>query len=94
MSINVIRKQDYPDIWNSILEDFDIISQEHRRGSNFFVISKHIINEEFFPNHPELWGDWISGIYDPDYGADDEPRVLYRAKEIEKTIVVKEWVRV
>mgnify|MGYP000850612058 CR=1 FL=1 len=97
MTIDIIKKEDYEDIWNLILEDFDIISQDHRKYSSFYIVSKYIINEEFFPDHPELWGDWISDswLFDVEDGSSiDEPTILYRAKEVDKTVIIKEWVKV
>ena len=94
--INKITKEQYPDIWDSIIEDFyEMNEKEHRRGSNFYTNFIYEINEEYFPNNPELHGFWMSDtvIWDSDYGCDDEIKVLYRVEQKEKVITTKEWVR-
>jgi hypothetical protein len=95
--INKITKQEYPDIWESIVEDhYDTTEKEHRRGSNFYTNFIYNIDEEYFPNNPELHGFWMSDtvIWDSEYGCDDVPDVLYRVEQKEVQIVTKQWVMI
>jgi len=100
MTINKITKAEYPDLWPQIMDDYDIVTEEHRRGSNFFVTSLHTISEEFDPDYPQLWGLWISGrwIRDTEYGnsESDMPDTLYRVekREVEVTKTEIQYVRV
>lgn len=92
--INKITRQEYPEIWNSIIDDYyDTTEKEHRRGSNFYTNFIYEINEEFFPNHPELHGFWMSDtvIWDSEYGCDDDVNELYRAEKKKKIIEIEEW---
>jgi hypothetical protein len=95
--INKITKQEYPDIWESIIEDhYDTTEKEHRRGSNFYTNFIYNIDEEYFPNNPELHGFWMSDtvIWDSEYGCDDTPDVLYRVEQKEVQVVTKQWVMI
>jgi len=92
--INKITKEQYPDIWDSIVDDIhEITNQEHRRGSNFYANLVFCIDAEFFPNNPELYGYWMSKtiIWDSEYGMDDEIKTLSKVELKEKTVVTKEW---
>jgi len=45
--INEITKEQYPDIWDSIVEDIFVMDEkEHRRGSNFYTNFIYEINME------------------------------------------------
>ena len=95
--INEISKKDYPELWSSIIDDiYEIVNQEHRRGSNFYANMIFCIDEEFFPNNPELHGYWMSNtiIWDSEYGFDDEITVLHRVKKVKKVIETEEWLDV
>ena len=96
--INEISKKDYPELWSSITDDiYEIANQEHRRGSNFYANMIFLIDEEFFPNNPELHGYWMSNtiIWDSEYGlGDDEITVLHRVKKVKKVIETEEWLDV
>lgn len=97
MTINKITRIEYPDIWESITEDFfEMTEKEHRRGSNFYTNFIYEINAEFFPDHPELHGFWMGDtvIWDSEWGCDDKVDTLNRVEK-KKIIIEKEnWVLV
>lgn len=96
--MNKIEKKEFSeDDWELIIDDMETLGEmEHRRGQTFYVAPQYIITEGMFPDRPELWGRWESDIltWSDDWGLDGEPDTLYRIEERERTVIVKEWVRV
>ena len=94
----ITRKSVGKELFEKIIDDMHEFSyQDHRRGSNFYVKMIFEVNEEWFPDNPELWGFWESNslIWDSDYGHEnDEIHELTRVEKKEKTVVVEEWVEV
>lgn len=93
--INKITEQSHPELWNEILDDiYELIEGEHRRGSNFYANQIFEINEEFFPNNPELHGFWMSNtvVWDDDYGCDrSDITELFRVKKKKVIVEKEEW---
>lgn len=92
--INNITKIEYPNIWEYIIDDvFECSFEEHRRGPTFFKRFIYKIDEEYFPNHPELWGYWESRTitWSDDYGSDDVIDDLIRVEKVKKIIETFEW---
>jgi hypothetical protein len=90
--INKITKETYPDLWDKILEDvYDNTEMEHRKGSSFYTNYIFLIDEEFFPENPELHGFWMSEtlIWD-DYGGDDSDITELTRVEKKKIVIEKE----
>jgi hypothetical protein len=78
-------------------DNYDVSYQEHRRSSNFYTRWVFEINEEYFPDHPELWGFWESNtfLYDTEYGLDEgNIYELTRVEKKSKTIVKEYWDKV
>lgn len=96
--MNIIRKADYPKLWDDIVDDFREYSfRQHRRQSNFYTRCIFHIDESISPENPELYGYWESDTFvdDSEYGRDgDEIDVLYRVKQQKKIIEKLEWVRI
>ena len=96
--INKILRSDYPDLFNELIEDYyEILYQEHRRGSNFFTKWIIEINEEYFPDFPKWWGFWETNtfIWDETYGYDkSEIDELNRVELVEKIVKTTEWIKV
>ena len=95
--INKITKEEYPNLWDIIVDDYySTTEKKHRRNSNFYTNLIYKIDEEICPDNPELHGFWMSEtiIWDSEYGMDDDIDVLYRAEQQEKTVVIKEWVMI
>ena len=82
------------DLWGELLSDFDSFSQKrHRRGPTFFVRWIIKVDEDFFPNNPELHGFWETNEFvwsDEDYDKRDI-RELRRVRQVERTVTVQEW---
>ena len=86
--INIIKKKDYPEIWEDIYAFFvKHLSKEHRRNSNFYTTSLFKFDADNLPEHPALHGLWESDCYitDPEYGG-EEPDELYRVVEKKRMI--------
>ena len=97
--INVITSETIDkDLFNQIINDpYDTSYKEHRRGSNFYTKWVFEVNEEYFPDHLELWGFWESNdfIFDDEYGLDDgDIYQLTRVEKKTKTIVEEYWAEV
>jgi hypothetical protein len=86
------------ELFESITEDScDTSYQDHRRASNFYTRWVFDINEEYFPDHPELWGFLESNtfVYDTEYGRDNgDIYELYRVEKKTKTIIKEYWDKV
>lgn len=93
--INEITKDMYPDIWDLILEDYYDIEKDHRKGSSFYCTLVYLIDEEFFPNHPELHGYWMTTepLVWVDYYCllDEGPTKLKRVEKKTRTITEEYW---
>lgn len=96
MSTNKITKEQYPDIWDCIIEDEYDSVKDHRKNSNFFTTLYFLLEEEDFPNNPELWGYWESDtvIWDDNNGLEDNIDVLYRVEKKEKVVTTTVYKRV
>ena len=94
----ITRESIGKELFDQILDDIHEFSyKEHRRGSSFFVKSIFLVNEEWFPNNPELWGFWESNdvVWYDDCGYENRDIFeLTRVEKKEKTVVVEEWVEV
>lgn len=98
-NVNIIKKNEIgKELWDQITDDVYVTSyQEHRKQSNFYTRWVFEVSEEYFPNHPELWGFWESDtfIHDTEYGGDFEYiDTLYRVTEEVKIVETREWMRV
>lgn len=100
---NKITKEEYPDIWDALIEeqDYDATEKDHRRGSSFYITPRYRINptelSEYGIDVPEelrgLWeGDTTT--WSDDWGMDDEIETLYRVAEVEKIVVTKSYERI
>lgn len=94
--INKITPTMYPDIWEEIMCDYEILNQEHRKGSSFYCDLLINIDKSEFPNNPELHGYWMTKdvcIWDDNYGLDDYPKALFRAEKhtVTRTVVEEVW---
>ena len=100
MTINKITEEQYPDLWDYIL-DFSVAEDyhEHRRGSNYYT--SHILkfDPDNCPEHPELHGLWQTEAFIHDYehggdGPDEAYRVERKARMVEETFyeLVKDHV--
>jgi hypothetical protein len=96
--INIINEVLYPTLWNNIIEDYyDTTEKDHRRGSSFYCEFIFEINEEYFPDNPELHGFWISNtiIWDDSYGIERKDIIELIRAEKKKVVIEKEkWVPV
>ena len=96
--ITKITKADYPDQWENFIDDFsEFTYNAHRRGSTFFSKALIDINEEYFPEFPELWGYWETNLFtrSDDYGIErSEIRELSRVEQKSKMVETFEWVPV
>jgi len=93
--INVITSETIDkDLFDQIIDDvYDTSHQDYRKGSSFYTKWIFEINEECFPDHPELWGFWESNIfiYDEEFGLDNGD--IYQLTRVEKKtkIIEKEY---
>ena len=98
MSINKITRKDYPEEFGEFIDDFvDTSYDKHRRDANFYRKSIVHINEQFFPDFPELWGHWETNTYiwDGNYGSESSDiKELTRVEKREKIVKTYEWVPV
>jgi len=97
--INKITRESVgKELFENIIDDWEDFSrQDHRKQSNFYVQAIFIINEEFLPDRPDLWGFWESNsfIWDSEYGMDrSDIDELTRVEKKTKTVVTEEWVPV
>lgn len=94
----ITRKTIGEELFNQILDDiYETSSSEHRRGSGFYVTWVYEVNEEYFPDHPELWGFWESNVFihDTEYGSDNRDiEELTRVEKVKNTVTIEEWVSV
>lgn len=95
--INQIKRKDYPD-FNEFIDDcVDTSYQEHRRGSNFYTKWIVKLDEETYPDlDKSLYGYWETNEFiwsEEDYDRNDIDE-LNRVELQEKTVVVKEWIKV
>lgn len=100
--INKVTYKEEPNLFRHI-EEFSIkCDQEHRRGSNFWT--SHIVelkpedkkwfkDVEDFDKYIGLW-ETNTIVVDSDHGKDDDFSVLTRVELVEKTVVVKSYVKV
>lgn len=91
----VITKADVgEELWEELLSDFlEFSKKEHRRGSTFLANRIIEVNEEFFPNNPELFGFWEANEFvwsEQDFDRRDITE-LRRVQKVEKTITVQSW---
>ena len=89
--INKITKEQYPDIFEYLL-DFSIAEDyhEHRRGTNYYTSRILKFDPDNCPEHPELHGLWQTDIYiwDYEYGGDlpgECYRVERKTRQVEET---------
>lgn len=85
------------ELFDNIIDDpYDTETfKQHRRGSNFFVQWIYEVDKEFFPEHPELWGYWLTNdfIFDSDYGYEkSDITELDRVEMKEVVTTVTDWV--
>lgn len=102
MMINKITKEEYPDIWDALVEeeDYDATEKSHRRGSTFYITMRYRIDHKELAEYdieipPELDGLWEADptTWSDDWGLDSEIDTLYRVYELEKVIVKKTYKR-
>ena len=98
MSINKITRENYPEHFDSFIDDFyDVTYQEPRRGATFYTKSIACLDEEFYPEFPELWGFWETNQYvwhsDQGYDSRDIDE-LVRVEQKTRTIEEKYWAPV
>lgn len=93
--INKITRESIgEELFNMITEDyFDISYKKHRRDSNFFSRLIFHIDEEHFPEHPELWGFWETPtfIYDEEQGDYSGFDTLIRVEKKTKSVIKEYW---
>lgn len=93
--ITTIKRADYPNQFNEFIDDFYEDSYEdHRKGSTFWKRSIVHLNDEYYPNFPELWGYWETNTYmwSDSYGYDkSEINILTRVEKATRTIEQKYW---
>lgn len=86
------------ELFDSIIDDWaDESYSEHRRGSSFYKRLIFMVDNEFFPDNPKLWGLWESNtiITDTEHGWEkSDVNTLYRVEKKTKTIVKEYWERV
>jgi hypothetical protein len=96
--INKITRKNYPEHFDSFIDDFYETSyQKHRRDSNFYRQSIVLLNEKYTPEFPELWGFWETNAYiwDDNYGCDDSDiDTLTRVEKRTKIIEEEYWTPV
>lgn len=52
---NVLKVADYPKgVWRYITDDYEVIEEEHRRGSSFYTTAVVHIDEEMLEDEPIL----------------------------------------
>lgn len=103
---NVLKINEYPEeVWRLLVDDYEVIEQEHRRGANFYTNAVIHIDEELvkeFPilaPYPELIGSFLTNtfIWDSDYGNEwNDIDTLTRAEErkVERVITETKWIPV
>ena len=86
------------ELFDNIIDDFVEESySEHRRGTGLHTRLIFEVNEEYFPDHPELFGFWESNMFvmDASYGWDrSDVYELTRVEKKTRTIVEEYWVKV
>jgi hypothetical protein len=97
--INVITRESVSkELFNLIIEDScDTSRDDHRKGGSFYTQFIFEINEEYFPENPELWGFWESNAVirdDYDGWENGDIETLTRVEKKTKTVVTEEWVAV
>ena len=94
--ITKITRETHPNDFDEFIDDYWENSEfESRKGSTFWVKRIYQIDEQFFPDFPDLWGFWESNkfVYDEstgDYWRGDITE-LTKVEKVEKTIVVQSW---
>ena len=97
--INTITKEQYPDVFEDLLE-FQIgeTYHAHRRGSNFFTKALLRFDEEMLPEHPELHGLWETDQFVQDYefgtDSDNVTDKIYRVEEKTRMVPEKYYERI
>lgn len=98
MSINKITRKNYPEHFDSFIDDFYKTSyEEHRKGSSFFKRSIVWLDEERCPDFPELWGYWETNTYvwGDNFGCElRDIDTLTRVEQKTRTIEEKYWAPV
>jgi len=92
-----ITEQQYPDIWQNIIDDWYDSDMDHRKGQTFYATIYYEVDESIAPDNPELWGFWQTDeglTWSDNNGLDDKPSSLVKVEQVEETIVVKKWVKV
>lgn len=97
--INKITRESIgKELFDSIIDDWaDESYSEHRKYSSFYKRLVFVVDGEFFPYNPELWGLWESDtiITDAEHGWDESDiDALFRVEKKTKTIVKEYWERV
>ena len=86
------------ELFDNIIDDFVEESySEHRRDASFHTRLIFEVDEEYFPDHPELFGFWESNMFvmDAAYGRDrSDVFELTRVEKKTRTIVEEYWVRI
>lgn len=94
--MNKITKEEYPNLWNSILNGFkEELNDYHRKGVSYYTQRLYLIDNKYNQDIPsELNGYWITDhlIHDYDWGCQQSINVLYRATE--KITCNIEWIKV
>jgi len=93
--INKITRESVGEkLFNMIIEDYiDTSYSKHRRGSNFYTRWIFLIDEEYFPEHPELWGFWETPtfIYDKEHCNYSGFDTLIRVEKKTKSVIKEYW---
>lgn len=93
--ITTINRADYPEQFDDFIDEFYEKSYyDHHKRSSFFKRSIVHLDDEYFPNFPELWGFWETNTYmwADDYGyRKSEINILTRVEQATRTIEEKYW---
>lgn len=93
--ITTIKRADYPEQFDDFIEDFfDTSYKEHHKRASFFKRSIVHLDDEYYPNFPELWGYWETNtyMYSDSYGYDkSEIHVLTRVEQATRLVEEKYW---
>lgn len=93
--ITKITKEEYPDIWNVIVDDIEDLCAKHRKYESFYARPVYKIDPEYFPDNPEIHGCWQSDetiLWSDSWGLEDKPTVLVRVEQV--PVTTYEWKKV
>lgn len=97
-SINKITKEEYPELWDMIIDDPNISDREHRKSSTFYVTPRYNVDDWHEGVPKELHGTWEADTctWSDDWGLDHEPDTLYRVESKEEIVTTTKqvWKRV